>query len=51
VSGAPQVEFMNSKTGGRSFSGLKQFKSWGDIEAAFNSWAKDFRQRLDAAQS
>jgi Protein of unknown function (DUF3313) len=51
VSGAPQAEFMASKTGRRYFSGLKQFKSWGDIEAAFKSWAKDFRQRLDAAQS
>jgi hypothetical protein len=51
VSGAPQVEFMATKTGRRYFSGLKQFKSWGDIEAAFKSWAKDFRQRSDAAQS
>jgi len=51
VSGATQVEFMATKTGRRYFTGLKQFKSWGDIEAAFKSWAKEFRQRLDAAQS
>jgi len=50
VSGEVQVEFMASKTGRRFFSGLKQFKSWGDIEAAFKSWAKDFRQRLDQAR-
>ena len=51
VSGEVQLEFMASKTGRRYFSGLRQFKTWGDIDAAFKAWSKDFRQRLDAAQS
>jgi Protein of unknown function (DUF3313) len=46
-SGERLVAFMTSKSGRRWFSGLRQFKKWGDIEAAFRSWAKDFRQRVD----
>jgi hypothetical protein len=49
ASGQVEVEFMTSKTGRRYFSGLKQFQTWGDINAAFKSWAKNFRQRLDKA--
>jgi hypothetical protein len=49
VSGETQVEFMTSKTGKRYFSGLKAYQSWGDINAAFKSWAKGFRERLDKA--
>jgi hypothetical protein len=48
-SGEVEVEFMTSKTGRRYFSGLKQYQTWGDINAAFKSWAKGFRQRLDKA--
>lgn len=47
VSGERMVAFVTSKGGRRWFSGLKAYKKWGDIEAAFRSWAKDFRKRLD----
>ena len=47
VSGDRMVAFVTSKGGRRWFSGLKAFKKWGDIEAAFRSWAKNFRERLD----
>ena len=50
-SGEVQMAFMTSKSGRRFFSGLKAFEKWGDIDAAFKSWAKNFRQRLDAAHS
>jgi hypothetical protein len=49
VSGAQMVEFMTSKSGRRYFSGLKAYQKWGDIEAAFRAWAKNFRERLDKA--
>jgi hypothetical protein len=41
------VAFVTSKAGRRWFSGFNAFKKWGDIEAAFRTWAKDFRVRLD----
>ncbi len=52
-SASEQVEmaFMTSKSGRRFFSGLKAFQKWGDIDAAFRSWAKNFRQRLDRAHA
>jgi hypothetical protein len=46
-SGQVEVAFMTSKTGRRYFSGLKQYQTWGDINAAFKSWAKNFVQRVD----
>jgi len=49
TSGERMVAFVTSKGGRRWFSGLNSFKKWGDIEAAFRSWAKNFRERLDAA--
>jgi Protein of unknown function (DUF3313) len=49
TSGQVQVSFMTSKAGRRYFSGLKQFQTWGDIRAAFKSWAKGFRKRVDQA--
>jgi hypothetical protein len=49
TSGERQVAFVTSKGGRRWFSGLSGFKKWADIEAAFRSWAKNFRQRLDEA--
>jgi hypothetical protein len=51
VSGEVEMAFMTSKSGRRFFSGLKAFQKWGDIDAAFRSWAKNFRQRLDKAHS
>jgi hypothetical protein len=49
TSGERMVAFVTSKGGRRWFSGLKTFQKWGDIEAAFRYWAKDFRERLDEA--
>ena len=43
------MAFMTSKSGRRFFSGLKAFQKWGDIDAAFRAWAKNFRRRLDEA--
>lgn len=51
ASGQVEMAFMTSKSGRRFFSGLKAFEKWGDIDAAFKSWSKNFRQRLDAAHS
>jgi Protein of unknown function (DUF3313) len=50
-SGKVEMAFMTSKSGRRFFSGLKAFQKWGDIDAAFRSWAKNFRQRLDKAHA
>jgi hypothetical protein len=49
VSGEVEAAFMTSKSGRRFFSGLKAYQSWGDINAAFRSWAKNFREELDEA--
>jgi len=49
TSGERQVAFVTGKGGRRWFSGLSGFKKWADIEAAFRTWAKNFRQRLDEA--
>jgi hypothetical protein len=49
VSGEVMAAFMTSKSGRRYFSGLKAYEKWGDIDAAFRAWAKNFRERLDKA--
>lgn len=49
ASGETMVAFMTSKSGRRYFSGLKAYEKWGDIDAAFRAWAKNFRERLDKA--
>jgi hypothetical protein len=49
VSGDRVVAFMTAKGGRRWFAGFNAYKKWGDIEAAFRFWAKDFRERLDEA--
>jgi Protein of unknown function (DUF3313) len=51
ASGEVEMAFMTSKSGRRFFSGLKAFQKWGDIDAAFRSWAKNFRHRLDKAHA
>jgi hypothetical protein len=51
ASGEVEMAFMTSKSGRRFFSGLKAFQKWGDLDAAFRSWAKNFRQRLDRAHA
>ena len=48
-SGDVDMAFMTAKSGRRFFSGLKAFQKWGDIDAAFRGWAKNFRVRLDKA--
>jgi hypothetical protein len=48
-SGELEMAFMTSKSGRRFFSGLKAYEKWGDIDAAFKGWAKNFRKRLDKA--
>ena len=50
-SGQVEMAFMTSKSGRRFFSGLKAFQKWGDIDAAFRGWAKNFRRRLDKAHA
>jgi Protein of unknown function (DUF3313) len=47
VSGERMVAFVTGKGGRRWFAGLNTYKKWGDIEAAFRTWAKNFRKRLD----
>src|SRR5580700_258977 len=49
TSGERQAAFVTGKGGRRWFSGLSGFKKWADIEAAFRTWAKNFRERLDDA--
>jgi hypothetical protein len=49
VSGERLMAFVTSKEGRRWFSGFNAYKKWGDIESAFRSWAKEFRERLDEA--
>jgi hypothetical protein len=49
VTGDMLVAFESSKSGRRFFSGLKAYEKWGDIDAAFRAWAKNFRERLDQA--
>ena len=47
TSGERLVAFVTGKAGRRWFSGLRGFKKWADIEAAFRAWAKNFRERVD----
>ena len=47
--GDVEMAFMTAKSGRRFFSGLKAYQKWGDIDAAFKGWAKNFRMRLDKA--
>lgn len=51
VSGERVMAFMTSKGGRRWFSGLNRFRTWGDIERAFRTWARNFRERMDAAHA
>jgi hypothetical protein len=50
-SGEVEMAFMTAKSGRRFFSGLKAFQKWGDIDADFKGWAKNFRERLDKAHA
>ncbi|HUJ93802.1 MAG TPA: DUF3313 domain-containing protein [Terriglobales bacterium] len=49
VSRERMAAFVTGRGGRRWFAGLNAYKKWGDIEAAFRTWAKNFRKRLDEA--
>jgi hypothetical protein len=49
VSGERVAAFVTSQGGRRWFSGLSRFRTWGDIQRAFRSWASSFRERMDRA--
>jgi len=49
VSGERVAAFVTSQGGRRWFSGLNRFRTWGDIQRAFRSWARNFRERMDRA--
>ncbi len=51
TSGDRLVVFVTGKGGRRWFSGFNAYKKWGDIEAAFRSWAKEFRALRRGARS
>ena len=51
ISGERIVAFMTSRAGRRWFSGLNRVRTWGDIERAFRTWARNFRERMDAAHA
>ncbi|MEA2326446.1 MAG: hypothetical protein QOE68_1405 [Thermoanaerobaculia bacterium] len=39
--------FADRKTGRKYFGGLNSYRRWGDVESAFQAWAREFRVRLD----
>lgn len=49
VSGERLGAFVTNKSGRRWFAGLQGYKTWGDVEAAFRTWAKNFAKRVDQA--
>jgi hypothetical protein len=42
--------FADRKTGRKYFGGLNSYRRWGDVESAFQAWAREFRMRLDQLQ-
>ena len=51
VSGDVEGAVRTSKSGRRFSSGLKTHQTWGDINAAFRPWAKNFRQEDETDES
>ena len=45
--GARVAAFADRKAGRAYFNGLRPYRRWGDVEAAFRDWAREFRERLD----
>ena len=48
VTNARVAAFADRKAGRAYFNGLRPYRRWGDVEAAFAGWASEFRMRLDA---
>ena len=49
ASGERVAAFVTSRAGQKWFSGLKGYKQWGDVDAAFRTWAKNFANRVKQA--
>jgi hypothetical protein len=47
MTGARVAAFADSKAGRAYLNGLRPYRRWGDVEAAFSAWASEFRGRLD----
>lgn len=48
LTNARVAAFADRKAGRAYFNGLRPYRRWGDVEAAFAAWAREFRIRLDA---
>jgi hypothetical protein len=47
MTNARVAAFADRKAGRAYFNGLRPYRRWGDVEAAFAAWASEFRIRLD----
>ena len=47
VTNARIAAFADRKAGRAYLNGLRPYRRWGDVEAAFAAWAREFRVRLD----
>jgi hypothetical protein len=47
MTNARVAAFADRKAGRAYFNGLRPYRRWGDVEAAFGAWATEFRARLD----
>jgi hypothetical protein len=47
MTNARVAAFADRKAGRGYFNGLRPYRRWGDVEAAFSAWASEFRGRLD----
>lgn len=47
VTNARVAAFADRKAGRAYLNGLRPYRRWGDVEAAFEAWASEFRIRLD----
>lgn len=47
MTNARVAAFADRKAGRGYFNGLRPYRRWGDVEAAFSAWASEFRWRLD----
>jgi hypothetical protein len=46
LTGERQAAMVDSESGQKYFSGLKGYKRWGDVKAAFHYWAKELRAEI-----
>jgi hypothetical protein len=42
--------FADRKMGRKYLGGLNSYRRWGDVESAFQAWAREFRAQLDLVQ-